>query len=297
MSVTLMAQVFPLELSSTEKLVLLALADSANDEDAQTWIPIRRKRMGQAIRADGRKKLDLTTKTSLGVRAIQFALRSLEAAGHLSRVELPGKGVIYTIHPLAAGSGHSVEERKADQAAGGESSASPRGESDSGVNLMTPRGESDSPKPEVTIKSLSREEGARIAAMITVETLGGRTPGPDAKEDTRATLAVEPSFWSAWTDFLAMRRKKGKPMNAQAAETLFRALVRLAREGHDPTEVVEQSIANHWTGFWPVKDEAHERHHHHRADHPGPGVFGNPMVGAALRAAGAGADPGRDTGH
>lgn len=39
MSITLMSEVWPLDLPPTDKSVLLALADSANDQDeGKTWI-------------------------------------------------------------------------------------------------------------------------------------------------------------------------------------------------------------------------------------------------------------------
>lgn len=75
-------------LASTERFVLLALADAAND-DGVTWLPI----VGKA------DKRSLCRKTSLSERGVQNCLRRLEADGHLSRVEKPGRGTTYTIHP------------------------------------------------------------------------------------------------------------------------------------------------------------------------------------------------------
>ncbi|WP_143560244.1 DnaA N-terminal domain-containing protein [Sphingobium sp. IP1] len=75
-------------LSTTERYVLLVLADSAND-DGVTWIPIKG-------RAD---KRSIMKKTSLSERAVQNCLRSLETAGHVTRDERPGRGVMYTLHP------------------------------------------------------------------------------------------------------------------------------------------------------------------------------------------------------
>lgn len=278
MSLTLMSAVFALDpetITSTEAMVLLALADSANDEDGQTWLPIKRKAVIQPLRPDGSPKLDLVRKTKLGVRAIQFALRSLEAAGHLSRQEITGKGVIYTIHP-----GRAVAQGEA-QAAGGESD-SPR--ISCGVNLDTPRGESDSPKTKVTQTPLESAPASR-PFLIGVEDLGGRTPGPDAGEEVRATVKVSPAFWEAWDAWVAMRAEKKKPVNAQAAEEAFRRLVRLARDGQNLVEVLDHATANYWTGLWPVKNgDDHERSDHRRQG-SGPA---NPVVRAALAASGKG---------
>lgn len=92
-----MAAVWPLLMSSTDKIVLLALADAANDEDAHTWIAVKSK---EKLRRDGKLKLNLIVKTSLSERGIQNAITRLVEAGHISREERPGKGVDYWIHPV-----------------------------------------------------------------------------------------------------------------------------------------------------------------------------------------------------
>lgn len=92
MSVTLMALVWPMDLPTTDKVVLLALADAAND-DGVTWIPVRTRRPAEE------RKLDLLKKCSLSERAVQGAIKRLEAEGYIERVERPGKGVIYTVKP------------------------------------------------------------------------------------------------------------------------------------------------------------------------------------------------------
>jgi hypothetical protein len=91
MSIAIMSLVWRMELDHAEKMVLLALADAAND-DGVTWLPM-----------SGRSgKMGLRQKTSLSVRKIQYCLRALESAGHLRRDEKPGKGVIYTVQPCTA---------------------------------------------------------------------------------------------------------------------------------------------------------------------------------------------------
>jgi hypothetical protein len=84
----LLSVAWKLSLPATEKVVLAALADCADDAGI-TWIAIRSLR----------DKMDLITMTSLSERAIQIAIKALVAGGHLSRVENPGRGVLYTVHP------------------------------------------------------------------------------------------------------------------------------------------------------------------------------------------------------
>ena len=99
MSITLMSEVWPLDLPPTDKSVFVALADSANDQDGgKTWIPITSR---QPVTRGGRVKLTLTVKTGLGETAIRGAIKRLVAAGHLSREEKPGLGVTYWVHPIA----------------------------------------------------------------------------------------------------------------------------------------------------------------------------------------------------
>jgi len=92
MSIALMTAVWRMDIAPTEKMVLLALADAAND-DGVTWLAIRSKRAG---------KSDLITKTSLSERAIQTSIKRLCEKGLLHRCEKPGKGVIYSVLPPAA---------------------------------------------------------------------------------------------------------------------------------------------------------------------------------------------------
>jgi hypothetical protein len=81
MSIKIMTAVWDREdLSSTQKLVLLALADWANDEGL-CWPSINR----------------LAIKASLTSRAVQKTIRSLEDAGFIRREEVLGKGNRYWI--------------------------------------------------------------------------------------------------------------------------------------------------------------------------------------------------------
>lgn len=82
MSIKLMTAVWDREdLSSTQKLVLLSLADWAND-DGLCWPSIER----------------IAKKSSLKKRAVQLAIRSLEEMQFIRREEVIGKGNRYWIH-------------------------------------------------------------------------------------------------------------------------------------------------------------------------------------------------------
>lgn len=99
-----MSRVWSLDMPTTDKMVLLALADAANDEGI-TWIALASKR------AD---KLDLLKKCSLSERAIQGAIKRLCDHRFLTRLERTGRGVIYTVYP--AGDAPPQEMRGAGDA-------------------------------------------------------------------------------------------------------------------------------------------------------------------------------------
>lgn len=71
------------DLSGTEQVVAQRLAWHADDETGRCW-------PGIAL---------LCKKTGLCTRAVQNAIKSLVASGHVSREETPGYGVTYFVHP------------------------------------------------------------------------------------------------------------------------------------------------------------------------------------------------------
>jgi hypothetical protein len=59
----------------------------------------------------------------------------------------------------------------------------------------------------------------------------------------------------AWTAFLEIRKLKGKraPFTKLAEKRILFELRRLQADGHDPDEVLLQSVINGWSGVFPVK--------------------------------------------
>src|SRR6478672_7489549 len=83
MSVRMMTLVWELELPDSEKLVLLALADCANDEGG-CWPSIA----------------TLARKCSKRERTIQTCVRMLCLKGHLTQTQVSGRGCSYVVHPI-----------------------------------------------------------------------------------------------------------------------------------------------------------------------------------------------------
>jgi hypothetical protein len=113
-----MGAIFDLDIPAPEKLVLLAMADHAQDDGSKCWPSISR----------------VGIKSSTTPRGVQKIIRRLERAGFLKRVGRQPKGM-NEYHIFPAGGVNRV-----------------RGEHGSGVNLETKRGEHGSPESLRTIK-------------------------------------------------------------------------------------------------------------------------------------------------
>ena len=61
---------------------------------------------------------------------------------------------------------------------------------------------------------------------------------------------LPPESWSHYQDH---RKNKRAKLTPRAAALCFRTLEKLREKGQDPIAVIEQSIANGWTGLFPVQ--------------------------------------------
>lgn len=63
---------------------------------------------------------------------------------------------------------------------------------------------------------------------------------------------IDPETWDAYTE---MRREKGKraPFTDKARDMIVRKLDRLRAEGHNPNDILAESVMNGWTGVFPLK--------------------------------------------
>ena len=58
----------------------------------------------------------------------------------------------------------------------------------------------------------------------------------------------------AWDNFVEFRKGKKAALSDLAITLMFKNLDKLRKGGHDPVEVIEQSIMNNWTGVFPIKN-------------------------------------------
>ena len=120
MSVRVMTAVWEITLPDSDKIVLLALADCANDE-GYCWPSMA----------------TLAKKCSKTDRTVQASVKSLVAAGHLTRNEVPGKGCSYVVHPRSDCAPKPVRP---------EAASPPKG------TTLTPEAASDKPSRTIKIK-------------------------------------------------------------------------------------------------------------------------------------------------
>lgn len=58
---------------------------------------------------------------------------------------------------------------------------------------------------------------------------------------------------STWKDYIDMRKKIGHPLTEKAMSLAITKLDTLLKAGHDPVEVMEQSIFHSWQSFYEIK--------------------------------------------
>jgi biotin operon repressor len=134
-----MTMVWELDLASTDKLVLLALADNAND-DGTCWPSIRK----------------IAEKSSLSERAVQNAISRLRDAGKLQITERYGRSNLFTITP--AGNAPPQEMHPAPNA------PTPAADAPSPPHVVRPGGARGAPITIIESSSESSREPSRTTA-------------------------------------------------------------------------------------------------------------------------------------
>lgn len=246
MSNRLMNLVWPLSLPQTEKSVLIALADRADDTTGQTWIAIRSLQVP--------RKLDLITMTGLSERTIQNALKALNGV-HLTRKDVPGKGVIYTIHPRSTcAPAHDAPPQDVHPA----------------PDAATPAGRA--PKPSVTLNPseatppTGRERvpaaaqlliaRAMIAVVVAACTAPARKPATPKRRWPSAMPPPPGVTEDQWAGLVAHRVALRKPLTDRAYELLCGRLAKVTRPEWPPGRIVDLIVERGWSNFeeqWLVR--------------------------------------------
>lgn len=189
----------------TDKLVLLALADNANDEG---------ECYPSLMNIAGRCEMHRAT----AVRSIQ----SLESAGHISRKIRPGRNTVYLVHPSQPATSSSVQ---------------PVAGSNQSQRATNPSQPATSPSPLINPSPSENRHKPSRRRDVTI-----------SDEPPPSNLNVE--AWHRWVQYRKQIRKPIQPPSTGAAQR------KLAVFGPDQSAVVEQSIAQGWTGLFALKPGA-----------------------------------------
>ena len=83
-----------------------------------------------------------------------------------------------------------------------------------------------------------------------------KTAPVGSKKKRQKEILIIPEWLSesAWSDFIEFRKSIPRiPFNLQAQKLALTELKKLREQGHDPVEVINQSILNGWKGLFPLK--------------------------------------------
>jgi hypothetical protein len=213
-----MSLVWPMDLPVTDKMVLLALADAANDEGV-TWM---------AMESKDDLKLDLIKKTSLSRRAVQGALKRLCDAGYLSRVDRPGKGVIWTIKGCTSCAPQQMHPAP-DAPGGAPPAPKPR------INPL-PLSEANASSREPAPKRGSRfvPEGFKPSpAHLAKAEADGITPGDFERALSRFRNHEFPRAYTDWDRCFTNWIDREKPTNVRPANDVLPPRQQAARDARD----------------------------------------------------------------
>jgi len=87
------------------------------------------------------------------------------------------------------------------------------------------------------------------------ETPRSETPRSEKRDiHPRADVVILPDWLDPkiWETFKTYRKKSQKPL---IEETVLKKLAKYKDDGQDPNEIIEQTIANGWTGLFPVQKQ------------------------------------------
>ena len=207
------------------KLVLLALADFA-DEVGHCW-----PGLGAIV-----------SMTGLSERAVRMALRSLEESGAIETRRATGR--MQTSRYVLCINRHA--EKGQDL---------PPLEPERGQDLPV-----FTPKKGAGFAPFTEKRGQDLPERGQILPERGQHLPPNRQEPSRTSILKEatrlPEWlpereWSEWCHY-----RRGKTWTQRAAELCIVKLSDLRDAGHDPAEVINQSIANGWRGLFELRSVA-----------------------------------------
>jgi len=207
-----MSIAFKARVSSTQKLVLLALCDSANDSgECYPSIPT------------------LIEKCSLSERAIQGAIGELERLGQLRRELRTGRSTVYWMTPNASEPPQQMH---------------PRSKCTPAANAPTPARRAPPPPQQVHPTPAA---GSPITIKETsIEPLPNRKNPARSSEVDVAALVASGFDGKTAAEFIAHKRAVKAPLTERAWRD---HLAESAKAGWTPIAAAEKVMAKNWRGF------------------------------------------------
>ena len=218
MSVTAMSWAWKLSLPSTEKLVLLALSDHANDENYTCWPSLNH----------------LAKKTGLSRTAIWRAIDRLVEKNTVSRLSETDKAS--TVYQLKVGA--DVTYVTSAPGVGADVTSLGNVGNKLGADVTSNHKKHHEP-------SLKHIRGATSAPRELSE-------GDNHKKNGKFILPdwIPREAWDGWIE---MRKKTRTPNTDRALTLTVKRLDELRQQGHDPGAVLDQSVERGWKGVFPLK--------------------------------------------
>lgn len=217
MSGTLAQLAVKTNLAPVPRFVLVVLALHA-DDDGRNCFP---------------KMKTLIAETGYKERAVQSAIALLWSEDHIECQYRPGKGTLYRVHPRT-----QCTPQDMHPAQGAPTPACGAGD---------PRTQCGTP-PHV-VRDIEQSSYSSSNSPLTAKAHSKRKASkPKSEEPPPSNLSVE--AWHRWVQYRKGIRKALKPASIPAAQR------QLAAYGTDQVAVVEQSIANGWTGIFELKRKA-----------------------------------------
>jgi hypothetical protein len=225
-------------ITGTQKLVLWALADMANDY-GEAWP----------------SALAMADDCCLSDRAVRDALDALEACGLIAGERAVGRATRWCIRlgktpePLAATTARpaGTPERRSALPA---SRSTPRHPGTS--FLPTPEPASYPPRNVVP----TTPERGSDRTLKNPHTTPNRTPKARGRAEFVVAVPewIPTDAWGAWCQHRTGLKRSG--WTEAAAVRCIATLRTLRDEGHDPRAVIDQSIAGGWTGLFALRGTA-----------------------------------------
>lgn len=130
---------------------------------------------------------------------------------------------------------------------------------------------------EVTIvnRRMSREQKGRDDARLRkqrqrkastshkkVTSPSSSSTSSSPSKNKKGVVKIELPEWlskKTWGDFLAHRKQLKSPMTDEAQKRMIKKLENLKDDGHDPEQILDQSMVNGWKGIFSIKQEYSEK--------------------------------------